>query len=108
METNLIPVIQEIIDTLIGEGVVIGDVASTEYFTGSYGKTGNVRFNVIFRLNPYNITGKVDMDNTDDNTNTVLTLKSEHLESGKNHILFAKRVASMCEVLSKGVAYTCK
>lgn len=98
-----VQVIQEIKDTLIGQGIAVGDVISTSYYAlldCSYGKTGNIRSTILFHLSPYNVTGSVDMHDTNDATIT-LTIKNEHLEDGKNNILFAKRVASICKVLKE-------
>lgn len=96
-------VIQETIDTLIGNKVVVDDIVSTSYYTLLDCSQGNVHFTILFKLNSYNVTGKVDMWNTDDK-NIALTLKGKHLEDGKNNILFAKNVASICRIL-KEVTY---
>ena len=84
-------VIQEIIDALVDEGVVVEDVASTPCYTLLDCTYTSVCFTILFKLNPMNVVGKVEVYARDDR-NTTVTIRAEHLEEGDNGTAFAERV----------------
>lgn len=90
-------VIQEIIDALIDEDVVVEDVASTPCYTMLDCTYSSVCFTILFKLNPMNVVGKVEVYARGDR-NTTIAIRAEHLEEGSNGTTFAKRVYSAIPV----------